>query len=76
MQRAIRPFRRVGFHRIDTVALQANQFGSAGPVRHCHQPFLTLRAAGNVHANLLFGKFSEQLTEIKSFGSARKHWYH
>jgi hypothetical protein len=49
---ALCPFFRIGFHRIDLVALEAAQLGSAGSIRHRYQSFIALGAAGLVHESL------------------------
>jgi hypothetical protein len=48
-ERALGPFGRDGFKRVNLIALQAAELRSARPVRHCHQSFFALRTAGHIH---------------------------
>lgn len=51
-QRAVSPFRGIGFHWIDLITIETAQFGLAGSVGRCHQSLFALRAADRVHGIL------------------------
>jgi hypothetical protein len=63
-QSAVCPSHRIGFHRIDLVAFQTPEFGSACPVGHCHPEFFALRASVFIHGVLpRFGRNLIKKTE-------------
>jgi hypothetical protein len=65
------PFRRVGLHGIDLVALHATELRFASPVGYCHQELFALRAAVIVHG--ILPCFGDNLGPENSKGSLYFH---